>query len=351
MKNDPRLLEPPARKYSETFICKSTTSLMNCWPGFPTRSGSLVRAGLLQRYLLLKCLVMFLCLVLFSPVHSANQKTVCIVKSKTIAPFETAITGIISVFSKKHKAIIIKELDLQKDDVLADIATLKPDIVLTIGSTATEEIITKVHNIPVIFSMVLDPKPDLFQHEKITGVTLDIPIIYYFEKMRHIIPNRKRVGVIYNPKENQDYILKAKPIAAAAGFTLVPYPVYSTEDIPEIEKLGIDILWLIADKMVCQTPILKQILLKCIRSKKAVIGLAPSYTKAGALFSLSSDYEDIGRQTAELALRVLHGESPQAIPASIPRTIRMHLNVVVAEGLGITIPDHILKSADGIFGQ
>ncbi len=135
------------------------------------------------------------------------------------------------------------------------------------------------------------------------------------------------------------------------GLILKTFPVKSAKEIPEIKEMKIDALWLIPDLVVCQPTVIGHILRSSLKHKIPVMGVSQSYVKAGALLALSCDYEDIGRQSGEIALRILNGESLVDIPVSVARKTKLYLNLAVAERLRIKIPRDIIKRAEEVFGK
>jgi putative ABC transport system substrate-binding protein len=79
------------------------------------------------------------------------------------------------------------------------------------------------------------------------------------------------------------------------------------------------------------------------------MGPFPSFVKAGALFTLAWDDKDVGRQSGELALRILAGESPNQIPLTTPRMIYLVLNLRTAEQIKLKIPPHIVSVAKEVY--
>jgi len=65
---------------------------------------------------------------------------------------------------------------------------------------------------------------------------------------------------------------------------------------------------MVADTKIYFPKSIEHLLREGLSRKIPVIGLSSSYTKAGSLISFDCDYEDLGRQTAEFALRILAGE-------------------------------------------
>ena len=86
-----------------------------------------------------------------------------------------------------------------------------------------------------------------------------------------------------------------------------------------------------------------------MRRRVPLIGLSAAHVRAGALASLSCDYDDVGVQTAELALRILAGEKPAAIPITTPRRVTLAINTRTAEHVGVAIaPDLAAEAAVGV---
>ena len=69
-------------------------------------------------------------------------------------------------------------------------------------------------------------------------------------------------------------------------------------------------------------------------------------TRAGALVSASLDYDDLGQQTAVLALRILRGEAAATLPVELPRTFKCLVNLRTARRMGLNIPPEVLRRAE-----
>lgn len=303
-----------------------------------------------------KIFVIFVFFLISSELLQANNDipdnySVLIINGKNINAFVTAQNSIVISLRRYSNKIKIFKIDLWKNKKLKLPENVRPDLIFTIGTTATEKAYSKFKSVTIVFSMVLSPSRYLKKASNIKGVMLDIPVVKYFQKFRQISSKKKRIGVLYNPEENQFYVMKAAKIAKINGFILLPYPVISAEELPRLDRMRVDAIWLIADKVICQRSILQKLLLKSIQQKKIVIGLSPSYTRAGALFSLSTDYSDIGAQAAEMGIRLIQGTLPDKIKIESPRKILFYINIAVAKRLGIHLNKELIKQADGVFGQ
>ena len=61
--------------------------------------------------------------------------------------------------------------------------------------------------------------------------------------------------------------------------------------------------------------------------------------------ALSIDYQDVGAQCGALAARVLAGEHPSSLPITTPQKVTLHINLKMAETIGLNIPADRLKGA------
>ncbi|HLV10492.1 MAG TPA: ABC transporter substrate binding protein, partial [Halanaerobiales bacterium] len=58
----------------------------------------------------------------------------------------------------------------------------------------------------------------------------------------------------------------------------------------------------------------------------------------------------LGRQTGEMALRILRGESgPEDMSIESQKDYRLVLNIDAAKAMGVVIPEELLNNADEIY--
>ena len=69
--------------------------------------------------------------------------------------------------------------------------------------------------------------------------------------------------------------------------------------------------------------------------------------EGGAVATLGIDYTELGRQTGEMALRILRdGEDPATMPVETATEFTYVVNEDAAERQGVTIPEDILAEAE-----
>lgn len=305
------------------------------------------------------CILIFL---LFGNIAFCQENRVVIVKSSDSPSFLAATEGVKKEIKKSniHPVFIEYDLSLNPSDQqknVQKIRELKPDLIVTIGSRATSILSKRIKDIPIVFSEVLNPISSGFVQSmwssgnNLTGASLDIPIKTQLEKFKLIVPGLKKVGVIFT-RDSEPVVIQAQKICKKIGLELVPVAISSEKEIPEVtEKLGqrIDGLWAVADTVIFTPQSTQYLLLYTLRNGIPVMGPFTSFVEAGALFTLTWNDKDVGRQSGELVLKVLAGEKPSQIPITTPRMIYLILNLRTAEQINLEIPPHIVSVAKEVY--
>ncbi len=286
----------------------------------------------------------------------AKEGPIVIVKSRDIEAFERARLGFEAILKSKKPAytLITKSLEGKKDNSLValfeEIRSEQPAMVLTIGLTSTLAARERMHEFPVLFTMVLDPERDGLAPP---GVTIKLSMREKLHLLRRLLPNAARMGIVYSPN-SEDVWKEALEEGRQEGFGVVAVKIESGEMLPAaFESIApkIDLMMMVADAVLYAPKTVEALLLASMKHRVPVVGLSSSYSKAGALVSLEYDQEDSGRVAGEMALRVLEGSDPASLGYEHPSKILYTLNAEVAKRMGIHFPDDMLKGAEEVFGR
>ncbi|MCP5107425.1 MAG: hypothetical protein GY950_28820, partial [bacterium] len=260
---------------------------------------------------------------------------IAVVKPAAVPQYDLAMEGFADILAEKNITARIETYEPGDKEVIKKIKSKSPALILTIGTAATKLVSENIHDIPIVFSMIMHPRKSGITSRDIAGASLDIPVKVQLANLETVAPGIKTVGVLYSPAESRTIIDEAKQAAAQLGLILKDYPVRSPKEIPKISGLKIDALWMVPDTVVCRDVIVRRIFLSSLRRKIPVMGISPSYARSGALLALSCDYRDIGRQSGEIALKLLEGTDYPDLEITVPRKIKLYLNETVAHRLGI----------------
>jgi putative ABC transport system substrate-binding protein len=317
-----------------------------------------------------------LCIFQFpSPAYSQQEPpTIAIIQPYDIKAYQEAVEGFLKHLGRRLKQdfnTIIYEspqglyTTLSQEENSLTQSTDEPhfkngvhlnsniDLILTVGTEATSEISRKISDIPIVFTMVLDPDNILTHRNDIVGASVDIPPETQLRMIKEVLPTVKKVGVIYDPNRNAGFMRDSVALAKKLGLQIKSFPVKSQKDIPKaLQQVSkdADVLWGIVDDTVYNSQTAKFIIQDTVKKYRIpFIGISASYVKAGALYALVFDNRDIGRQSAELANRILGATPVAELQSTTPEKIRLALNLRTAELIGIEIPEKIIKKASTIY--
>lgn len=287
-----------------------------------------------------------------APVMTSHaQVMIAIVKSKNIAAYDEAIAGFADVLKGHRVNAQYEEYLVSDKDVIGTLKIKKPDIIYTLGMSATLSISKAISTIPVVFAMVTDPAGAGIQAPHVTGSSLDIPASLSIGALKRALPEVRNVGIFYNKAENSDYIRSAEAVVRNHGLILQAYAVESAAEIPDLKDIAVDVLWMIPDTIVCKSASVERLFLTSLEHRIPVMGISSSYAKAGAIMAVSCDYEDIGAQAGETACMILDGIMPASIAVTYPRMTKLYLNLTVADRLNIKIPETVIGEAQEVYGR
>ena len=230
----------------------------------------------------------------------------------------------------------------------------RPDVIVAIATPSAQAVVAASKDIPVVYSAVTDPvaaklvKTWEASGTNVTGVSDLSPLDKHLELIKRVLPNAKRVGVIYSPGEaNSVAIVDAlKKAVPAAGMTLVEGAAARTVDVASAAQslVGkVDVIYAPTDNNVMSA--FEGIVKVAQQAKIPVVAADTDAVKRGAVAALGLNYYDIGQQTGKIVVRILQGQAPGTIASQTSKTFELHVNPGAALKQGVTLSDELLKSA------
>ncbi|MEW5806703.1 MAG: ABC transporter substrate-binding protein [Acidobacteriota bacterium] len=290
----------------------------------------------------------------------ARDYTIAIAISSDLKEYNQAYSGIIYCPDWKGVNARIHPIYFDPNNKIESslkLVKLQPDLIFTIGSRATKSVTNLVKDIPIVHCMVFDKQliEELKENDypNVFGVDSYFSPSVQLEALKKILPNRMRIGILYDPKNSRNYIEEVFLKAKEFNMSLVIREVSSESNVlPLLEsiKKDVDVLLSIPDKTIYTPLTMKSILLFSLRNKIPVVGFSSSNVSSGALFSLLCDYSDLGSQAVKLAISILQGKKFHKGYLEEPRKQLLALNMRTANVIDIKLPDEIIGQAMMIFG-
>ncbi len=302
-------------------------------------------------------MALFCALSFFPPLLLAES--IIAVKSVDIRPYKRAIKGFKEVLPNHVDEYVLRYKGSNgevREKVLLMVNAGETDLLFTLGSEALDLVKDSFSDVPVIFSFVLNPNQviggEWVKNPNLSGISMNIPPVEQFKILKQAVPTAKRIGVVYDPLKTGDQVAQALKSAQKLGMQIVPQEIASSEEaIDAIDRMEgkVDAIWMVPDTTAITREAMKYILLFSFRNGLPLIGLSEKYVKSGALFALSFDSEDIGRQAGEMAGKILDGHSVESVGIHSPRLLKLSINIKTAEKIGLDVPDKLVQMADKIY--
>ena len=230
-----------------------------------------------------------------------------------------------------------------------------PDVIVAISTPSAQSAIAAAPKLPIIFSGVTDPLgAKLISNLQqpgglVTGVSDLAPIAKHLDLIQQISPNTKRLGVLYNAGESNSVSQVNLLKASAKGMTIVEATVSNSSEVATAAKslVGkVDSIYIPSDNTIVSA--LEAVLQVGITNKLPVYAGDVDSVERGAIATLGFNYNDVGKQTGKMIVRVLNGEKPGTIAVETPKTLNLVINAKAAKQMGITVPESILKTAQKV---
>lgn len=244
-----------------------------------------------------------------------------------------------------------------------DFISKKVDLICGIATPMAQSAFGAAKNadIPVIFTAVTDPiaaelaKADKTPNGNITGTSDKLPVEKQLEMIRAILPNAKKIGIMYSTSEvnSVSAIKEYKDAAGKFGFEIVESGISTTADISLaadnlLEK--VDCINNLTDNTVVSS--LPVILDKAAKKNIPVFGSEVEQVKIGCLAAMGLDYYELGVQTGKMAAQVLKGEKKASeMKFEIIKEAAFYGNSKVAANLGITLPQNMVSGAKEMYDE
>ncbi|CAG1015107.1 hypothetical protein ANAEL_05179 [Anaerolineales bacterium] len=218
-------------------------------------------------------------------------------------------------------------------------------------------------NIPLVFCFAGLEGNDLVKSVRepggnITGVRYPGPdtTARRLELLTQMAPDAKRIGVFYQVgyPNTMPALEKLRPLAPKLGITLVEIPVNTLEEMQadldarsKQEDPGVDAFLQMADGLTHSLEG-SALVMKFAQEHNLPYGGGHYYqADQGALFAYSPYDFEMGKLAAPIADKVLKGTQAGTISLSTPEN-HLVINYKVAQGLGLTMPEGLLKMAEKI---
>jgi putative tryptophan/tyrosine transport system substrate-binding protein len=243
-------------------------------------------------------------------------------------------------------------------EIAAEFVRLKVDVIVTVGS-AVPTVRQATSTIPIVFAVAIDPVGSGLVESlakpggNVTGLSLQAANLAgkRIELLREIVPQLRRLAVIFNVGNAQP-VLEMRETEAAAlalGIEVVPIEIRRVEDFSpafQVMKAKADALYVAIDQLMVAN--LMRILTLALDARLPTIFSTRDFVRGGGFMSYGPSYTERFQRAADYVDKILRGTKPGDLPVEQPTKFELVINLITAQALGLEVPPTLLARADEV---
>jgi putative ABC transport system substrate-binding protein len=232
-------------------------------------------------------------------------------------------------------------------------ATENFDLVLAVATPSAQAAVQNLTDIPVLFTAVTDAvAAGLVDSNEapggnVTGTSDLNPVAEQIDLIQEIVPGAKKIGIVYSSGEvnSEIQVALAKEAAEKLGIEIVETTVSNASEIKQAtEALGdVDAIYVPTDNVVVSA--ISTVVQVAEDKQIPVIGAEAGTVEGGAIATIGIDYEKLGYQTGEMAIKILEGADPATMAVETSNQLELVINPTSAARMGVTLPAAIVDRA------
>ncbi|WP_018247269.1 ABC transporter substrate-binding protein [Orenia marismortui] len=228
------------------------------------------------------------------------------------------------------------------------------DLILAIATPTAQAVANSVKDTPILITAVTDPKSAglVESIEKpganITGTSDLTPVKEQFKLLIKIVPQAKKVGIIYNAGETNSVVQAelAESAAKELGLELIPATVSSSNEVYQSAQslVGrVDAIYVPTDNTVVSA--IQSVVKVTNKSNLPLIVGEDNSVENGGLATVGINYYNLGKQTGKMAIKIFNGAKPAEMPIQYLENTDLVINLKAAEKMNVEIKEDLLSQA------
>ena len=237
-------------------------------------------------------------------------------------------------------ATILENVRQEGIDILVPIAT---------NTAQSSKVVFEDGTVPVVFAAVSDPVAAGLTGDDcyyITGVSNNIPSAEIVRLISDFQPEYKKIGFLYTSSETNSVstINAAKACCDENG---IAYEEVAIANLSELQtgaesliSRGVDALYTGNDNSIASA--MSTYIDVAYSYGVPVYCGADSMVADGGFATIGVDYVQLGKQVADIVIRIAGGELPETIPYEVLSDYARFINLQAADKIGMTVNEEIL---------
>lgn len=270
--------------------------------------------------------------------------------------FTKIIEGIEDRSKRKVKSYAIDNEKQDGNDLNGQLRRDDTRVVIALGRVGLKATSGIDHDIPVVVGGILSINEKDLQN--LHGISLNPDPALLFSRLKQLLPDVKKVVVVYNPQHNESSIRIAREAAKAQGLELVANEARDLataarayETLFAMSDKQHTALWLPNDPTTTEeSTVMPLVLRESWNSSLPIFSSSLIHVKRGALFALYPNNLELGRNLANSAIGAMAGE-PRKKGMQPLREVHLAVNLRTANHIGLRIAPQQQRTFDFVYPE
>ncbi len=240
---------------------------------------------------------------------------------------------------------VIELTGRSRDDLrsLREALRRRPSAVIAVGDDAAGMARRWIRDVPVIYTMVVDPEGGDLTTDNLCGLRLNAGFEAPIRRLRAVRPGARVIATIHDPRTLSRDLGALREAARDHGFRVVSSPARSPHDVEaaldDLAHRGIDAFYLLLDPQVIDAGAFERI--RRFTAQRRIPFVVPdrSLVAVGGTFSEAPGFAEMGVHAARIAAWIAAGRTtPREVGTRFPTIRSFAINPHEADRLGIPMP-------------
>ncbi|MGA2214279.1 MAG: ABC transporter substrate binding protein [Bryobacteraceae bacterium] len=275
-----------------------------------------------------------------------RQTAVIVVFVSGVEAYLEAVDGLRAGLAKLVPSPVFIDLKSPRAEaeLTASLGSGPQHVVITVGTEALMTMASRRTDAVIVATMILRsdrPASSLAvtAAPRARGVYLDLPLASLLSELRILLPGKTRCGMIRDAsRDHPDPPLPER--VKQQGFSLEVAECSRPEELVKVFlslKGKADSVILFPDSSLYNNTTVRPLIQASLEISLPIVGFSASFVRAGAALGIYPDFRDVGAQTAELAVKLIAGDTSLADEG--PRKLQVAVNQRVLRLLGLSSID------------
>lgn len=229
------------------------------------------------------------------------------------------------------------------------------DLVLAIATPSAQAAAQAITGTPILFTAVTDPVSAQLVDSldapgaNVTGTTDMNPVADQISLVKQFAPGAKTVGIIYSSGEvnSEVQVELAKEAADKEGLEVVETTVTNSSEVQQAAQdlaSKVDAIYVPTDNTVVSA--FASVVQSAEDAKIPLIAGEGDSVANGGLATYGIDYFELGRQTGEMAIKILTEKAdPATMPVQSQSEYALTVNTTTLKAIGLEMPTALADKA------